>query len=81
MANKPGKADTNKAEANKAIVVDEANKIAEAGKANVIVEIVLVDQAIAVDRADLANKADDIRSAKQDDNYGGSNIILPCPGS
>ncbi len=22
-----------------------------------------------------------IRSAKQDDNYGASNIILPCPGS
>ncbi len=24
---------------------------------------------------------DDIRSAKQDDNYRASNIILPCPGS
>jgi hypothetical protein len=23
----------------------------------------------------------DIRSAKQDDNYGASNIVLPCPGS
>jgi hypothetical protein len=22
-----------------------------------------------------------IRSAKQDDNYGTSNIVLPCPGS
>ncbi len=22
-----------------------------------------------------------IRSAKQDDNYGASNIVLPCPGS
>ncbi len=22
-----------------------------------------------------------IRSAKQDDNYGSSNIVLPCPGS
>jgi hypothetical protein len=22
-----------------------------------------------------------IRNAKQDDNYGASNIILPCPGS
>ncbi len=22
-----------------------------------------------------------IRSAKRDDNYGASNIILPCPGS
>jgi hypothetical protein len=21
-----------------------------------------------------------IRSAKQDDNYGASNIVLPCPG-
>ncbi len=24
---------------------------------------------------------DPIRSEKQDDNYGASNIILPCPGS
>ncbi len=24
---------------------------------------------------------DSIRSAKQDDNYGASNIVLPCPGS
>jgi hypothetical protein len=24
---------------------------------------------------------DYIRSAKQDDNYGASNIVLPCPGS
>jgi hypothetical protein len=23
----------------------------------------------------------DIRSAKQDDIYGASNIVLPCPGS
>ncbi len=23
----------------------------------------------------------DIRSAKRDDNYGASNIVLPCPGS
>jgi hypothetical protein len=23
---------------------------------------------------------DDIRSAKQDDIYGASNIVLPCPG-
>jgi hypothetical protein len=45
---------TNKAEA---IVVYELNKIAEADKANVIVEIVLVNKAIAVDRANLANKA------------------------
>ncbi len=22
-----------------------------------------------------------IRSAKQEDNYGASNIVLPCPGS
>jgi hypothetical protein len=24
---------------------------------------------------------DNIRSAKRDDNYGASNIVLPCPGS
>jgi hypothetical protein len=30
---------------------------------------------------DSSSDSDFIRSAKQDDNYGASNIILPCPGS
>jgi hypothetical protein len=29
----------------------------------------------------LLEKNDNIRSAKQDDSYGASNIVLPCPGS
>jgi hypothetical protein len=29
----------------------------------------------------LLSPSPSIRSAKQDDNYGASNIILPCPGS
>jgi hypothetical protein len=28
-----------------------------------------------------AIEAFSIRSAKQDDDYGASNIVLPCPGS
>ncbi len=30
---------------------------------------------------DSKNNKEFIRSAKQDDNYGASNIVLPCPGS
>ncbi len=28
----------------------------------------------------IVNEPDNIRSAKQDDIYGASNIVLPCPG-
>jgi hypothetical protein len=31
--------------------------------------------------ADADEDVDVIRSAKQDDNYGASNIVLPCPDS
>ena len=43
-----------------AIMVDKVNKIAEDNKANVIIEIVLIHEAIAVDRASLANKANKV---------------------
>jgi hypothetical protein len=32
-------------------------------------------------RKTLADRTENIRSAKQDDNYGASNIVLPYPGS
>ncbi len=40
-----------------------------------------VGEGVGEGGGDVGNGGEGIRSAKQDDNYGASNIVLPCPGS
>jgi hypothetical protein len=57
-------------------VVDEVNKIAEADKANVIAEIVSVDKAIVVDRANLANEANGASLAEANKSLATDSIAV-----
>ncbi len=57
-------------------MVDEVNKIAEADKANVIAEIVSVDKAIVVDRANLANEANGASLAEANKSLATDSIAV-----
>ncbi len=58
------------------------NKFADLNKTvptNPLKMIAFLEQCQASNK--VAGILENIRSAKQDDDYGASNIVLPCPGS
>jgi hypothetical protein len=59
----------------------DAEVTPEIGDNYLSAELMLPKGGVLVKGRVTARKHDCIRSAKQDDNYGASNIILPCPGN